>query len=281
MDISLSQKAFLRLAGLGLRRYGVSMPQNTSRPVHEPVDEGQGFAVRGAPHDALAAWLATPLGQALLAAERVALGQSLDTVFGRQFLQIGSWGGSDDFLPLARTPRRALIAEPGGLGHVVSHASSLAVQSQSVDAVLLPHTLEFEPEPQIVLREVERVLVGEGHILILGFEPYSPWALRHRFAATGWPPGHVRTLSRRRLRDWLKLLGFELQQTRRFLHTVPLIACANGPIADVCERIGGQIGGRFASVYLLKARKRVYTLTPVRPRRRLPRALVGPLAKPV
>ncbi len=263
------------------RRYGVPMPQTTSHGVDDPVSEVGGGAAVGGSNDALAAWLATPLGQALLAAERLALGQSLDTVFGRQFLQVGSWGGSDDFLPQARLPRRALIAEPGGLGDVVSHASSLAVQSQSVDAVFLPHTLEFEPEPQAVLREVERVLVGEGHIVILGFEPYSPWALRHRFAATGWPPGHVRTLSRRRLGDWLKLLGFEVQHTQRFLHTVPLIACADGPIATVCERIGGQIGGRFASAYLMKARKRIYTLTPVRPRRRSPRALVGPLAKPI
>jgi SAM-dependent methyltransferase len=230
--------------------------------------------------DALDAWFAGPLGQTLLAAERAAAATALEQVFGTQFLQIGQWGPVEGFLPLARTPRRALIAEPGARGDCVCHASALAVQSQSVDAVLLPHTLEFEPEPHEVLREVARVLAGEGHLLVLGFEPAGAWGLRHYGSQAGFPPGLVRMLSRARLRDWLRLLGFEVLEARRFLHSPPVERLQGGALARALERGGARCGGRLGSAYLLKAKKRVYTLTPLRPQRRRGRALVGALAEP-
>lgn len=230
--------------------------------------------------DALDEWLATPLGRTLLARERAAVADALDRVFGTQFLQVGHWGTQQTFLPLARTQRRALVAEPEAPGDFISHASSLAVQSGSVDAVLLPHTLEFEPEPHEVLREVDRVLVGEGHLIVLGFEPWSWWSLRHRISEQGFPPGLDYMLSQGRLRDWLRLLGFDVLEVRRFLHTLPLSRLHGGAVERALENIGGKLGGQFGSVYLLKAKKRVYTLTPVRPKRRRARSLVGALVEP-
>jgi SAM-dependent methyltransferase len=230
--------------------------------------------------DALDAWLAGPLGSTLLAIERREAAAALEQVFGAQFLQIGQWGPTDTFLPLARTPRRALFAEPGGRGDCVCHAASLAVLTHGVDAVLLPHTLEFEPEPHEVLREVDRVLVGEGHLLVFGFEPVGAWALRHYGTTAGFPPGLVRTLSRGRLRDWLRLLGFEVLEVRRFLHTLPIERLQAGAFARGLEKVGARIDGRLGSAYLLKARKRVYALTPVRPKRRRARVLVRALPEP-
>jgi SAM-dependent methyltransferase len=217
---------------------------------------------------ALDRWLATPLGERLLAAERAVVGAALEQVFGTQFLQVGHWGTPDTFLPLARTPRRALLAEPGAVGQAIGHAASLPVMSHAVDAVLLPHTLEFEPEPHAVIREVDRVLVGDGYLLVLGFEPAGTWALRHHLAAEGYPPGVVGLLSRGRLRDWLTLLGFEVEETHRFLHALPLATAEAGAGTRALDRLGRLLGGRLGNAYLLKARKRVYTLTPIRPRRR-------------
>jgi SAM-dependent methyltransferase len=233
------------------------------------------------PPDALDEWLATPLGRTLLAREQAAVTHSLEHVFGTQLLQVGHWGPPDTFLPHARTQLRALVAEPGAAGDFVSHASSLAVLSGSVDAVLLPHTLEFEPEPHEVLREVDRVLVGEGHLIVLGFEPWSWWAVRHHLSERGFPPGLTHLLSRGRLRDWLRLLGFDVLEVRRFLHALPLSRLHGGAVERHLERAGHWCGGKFGSVYLLKAKKRVYTLTPVRPKRRRSRpALVGALVEP-
>ncbi len=232
------------------------------------------------PAAALDAWLAGPYGRLLIEAERTQLAAALEDVFGAHCIQIGHWGPPAAFLPLARTPRRGLVAEPGATGDCISHASSLAIQTASVDAVILPHTLEFEPEPHEVLREVERVLVGEGHVLILGFEPVSPWALRHHLSRDGFPPGLTGLLSRRRLRDWLRLLGFDVLDVRRFVHVLPFEGLASGPIARGLERAGGRLGGRLGNAYLLKARKRVYSMTPIRPRRRSAPKLVGAVAEP-
>ena len=227
--------------------------------------------------DALDEWLASPLGRALLAREQAHVREALDRVFGQQLLQIGQWGPREAFLPHARTQRRALVAEPGAVGDFVSHATSLAVLPNSIDAVLLPHTLEFEPEPHEVLREVERVLVGDGHLVVLGFEPWSGWSLRHYLSDRGFPPGLHHLLSRGRLRDWLRLLGFEVLEVRRFLHTLPIARLHGGRVEHYFERAGRALAGQFGSAYLLKARKRVYTLTPIRPVRRRTRVLVGAL----
>ncbi len=231
--------------------------------------------------DPLEQWLASPFGRFLLRSEQIALEAGLEDVFGNQIVQVGHWGPPNAFLPLARLPRRGLIADPGYPGNCVSHAASLAIMSQSVDAVLLPHTLEFEPEPHEVLREVERVLTGEGHVLILGFEPAGLWAARHRLTRGGFPPGLRRLLSPWRLRDWLRLLGFDVLQTRRFLQTPPLQSLAAGPIARALESLGERLEGRFGSVYLVKAKKRVYTLTPIRPRRGRNRVLAGAVVEGV
>lgn len=229
---------------------------------------------------ALDAWLAGPLGRHLLAVERREVGAALEDVFGNQFLQIGHWGPRATFLPFARTPRRALIAEPEAPGDLVSHAAELAIRSLSVDAVLLPHTLEFEPEPIAVIREVDRILVGEGHLVILGFEPLGTWIARHSLSRRGFPPGLVATLSRRRLRDWLTLLGFDVVETRRFLHALPLASLDSTAFSRGLERLGRRLDGELGSAYLLKARKRVYTLTPIRPRRRPLSKLAGAAAEP-
>jgi SAM-dependent methyltransferase len=222
--------------------------------------------------DPLDAWLDGPFGQCLLRSERIAVETALEDVFGTQFLQVGHWGPAATFLSLPRLPRRGLVADPGYRGHCVSHASSLAIQSQAADAILLPHTLEFEPDPHEVLREIARVLAPEGHILILGFEPTGLWASRHRLTRGGFPPGLVRTLSRGRLRDWLRLLGFEVLAVQRFLTTPPIEQLAAGTASS--PPVGG-LEARFGNVYLMKARKRVYTLTPIRPRRRRARSIVG------
>ena len=229
---------------------------------------------------ALDEWLAGPFGRLLIDAERRQLSASLEDVFGTHFVQIGHWGPPDAFLPLARTPRRGLVAEPGARGDCVSHATSLALQTLSVDAILLPHTLEFEPEPHEVLREVERVLVGEGHVLILGFEPGGPWAIRHYLSRRGFPPGLIKMMSRGRLRDWLRLLGFEVIEIRRFVHVLPFDSLTSGAVGRGMEHFGRHLDGRLGSAYLLKARKRVYSMTPIRPRRRSAPALAGAVIEP-
>jgi SAM-dependent methyltransferase len=230
---------------------------------------------------ALAKWLTDPLGGALLEQERAAMAEALECVFGVQCLQVGAWGPPGLFLDLARTQRRALLAAAGDpVGVIRSDPASLPIQSDSIDALILPHTLEFAGDPHQVLREAERVLTAEGSLVILGFEPLGSWATRHRLAGGGFPPGLARFLMERRLADWLKLLSFDVDPAIRFLYTLPLPRAQSGRAGRWAERAGRMVWPRLSGAYLLRAKKRVYSMTPLRPQFRARPAVLGGLAEP-
>jgi SAM-dependent methyltransferase len=230
---------------------------------------------------ALNAWWQGSLGRALLAAESELLGEALEDVFGWELLQVGAWGGARELLACSRTRHQTIVAAPGfGSGaDVMGRPSQLPVTSDSIDAVLLPHTLEFAADPYAIVREVDRVLVGEGNLLVLGFRPWSLWGVRARASRTGFPPSLRRILPERRVRDWLVLLGYEVVASRRYLYCSPW---GSGPAGEGTGRMlrRGFTHPLPGSAYLLKARKRIYTLTPIRPRGRQKPAVVGGLVKP-
>lgn len=245
---------------------------------------GYPFPMQQHSTDRLHQWLRAPLGVRLYAIERKLVSEALAQVFGWQLLQIGLWGEDDALIADARTQRKSVLGwhgrHPSSTSMLIrSRTDSLAVMSDSVDAVLLPHTLEYEPEPHEILREVGRILSGEGHLIVLGFRPMSSWGMRHLFAREGFPPGVERLIGERRLRDWLKLLGFEIVDARRYLFSLPWGAAASSP-QSFLERSGEHLWPLFAGGYMIKARKRVYTLTPIRPRWRLRPKVVGGLIEP-
>jgi len=234
-------------------------------------------------------WLrSSPQGARLYTLEQKLIGEALTQVFGWQLLQIGLWGDDNALISEARTQRKSVLAwhgesrsTPGLLqgSFIRSRTDSLAIASDAVDAVLLPHTLEYESDPHEILREVGRVLSGEGHLIVLGFRPFSLWGLRHLFAKQGFPPGLERTIGEGRLRDWLKLLGFEVVDARRYMFSLPW-GSPEPSSRSIFERSGEQVWPMLAGGYMLKARKRVYTLTPVRPRWRFRQKVVGQLIEP-
>jgi SAM-dependent methyltransferase len=231
---------------------------------------------------ALSSWWESPLGRALLAAEAELSSAALEDVFGWELLQIGAWGNARELLAGSRTRRQSLIAAAAfsGGADIIARPAALPVISDCADAALLPHTLEFVPDPYAVLREVDRVLVGEGQLLVLGFRPWSLWGMRAHWSRSGFPPGMRRVLSERRLREWLGLLGFEVIAAQRYLYLSPWSrGLASGEGTGRMLR-AGLTYPLPAGAYLLKARKRVYTLTPVRPRVREKPAVIGGLVKP-
>jgi SAM-dependent methyltransferase len=161
---------------------------------------------------------------------------------------------------------------------------SLPFASDSIDAILLPHTLELVEDPYAVLREAERVLVAEGCLMICGFNPFSGWGARrlfaHSFRRPAFPPQTRRMLSETRLRDWMALLDFEVANVHGYLSPIPATRRARKP-ADGSVRQGEYRARRAitAGAYLLKARKRVQTMTMVRPKRRSRQLVLVPAAE--
>ena len=152
-------------------------------------------------------WLETPLGQYLLGLEQAYLDKTVVDIFGYNALQVGF--SQHDLLRASRMSYRATLDRSRG-AQIVADRAELPIVSGSIDLLLLPHVLEFSPTPHQILREADRVLVPDGHLVLTCFNPVSLWGLRQAlFRADGFP-WQGRFISLMRLKDWLALLGFEL-----------------------------------------------------------------------
>lgn len=228
-------------------------------------------------------WFNSPLGERVLREEAAIARLALEDVFGFELLQLGAWGPTQHLLAAARTQHTTLLApELDGGATLCAPLTSLPFASDSIDAVVLPHTLELVEDPYAVLREAERVLCAEGCLLIFGFNPFSGWGACHTFAQylrrRSFPPLTRRMLSERRLRDWVSLLDFEIASVHGYLGSLPItgrLRKSDGRETEIRPRAAVTAGG-----YLLKARKRVQTLTLVRPRRRARQRVLVPATEP-
>jgi SAM-dependent methyltransferase len=223
--------------------------------------------------DGLVTWLASLRGRKLLELEQAEMRRVLPDVFGRHVLQIGSWGQHGELLSGAETLHRAVLGtvrdEP--TASAVIDPEQLPLPAKSVDAVILPHSQEFARSPHKVLREASRVLNDRGRLFVLGFSPWSGWAvlrllgLRYR----AFPPG-ARFYSAGRMCDWLELLDFEIAEVRRFGTGFPWLHSRS-------EREAWNLASLlnpFAEAYLLVAKKRVLPMNLVG---RVQRAQIKPL----
>src|SRR6202162_3659470 len=172
-------------------------------------------------------WFDGPLGWRVLREEAALARVAMDDVFGFELLQVGTWGPTQHLLGGARTQHTTLLAPELSSGVTLcAPLASLPFASDSIDAILLPHTLELVEDPYAVLREAERVLCAEGCLLICGFNPWSGWGARrgfgHFFRRPPFPPQTRRLLAERRLRDWMALLDFEVADVLGYLGSLPV-----------------------------------------------------------
>lgn len=139
-------------------------------------------------------------------------------IFGFNAVQVGL--PEIDALQANRMPNKWLTSSHAALNPaqepysiaIIHDFSELPFATQSLDLVVLPHVLEFAAEPHQVLREVERVLIPEGQLIICGFNPASLWGARQvagRLSGAHFLPQDSEFISVPRLKDWLKLLNME------------------------------------------------------------------------
>lgn len=143
----------------------------------------------------------------------------------------------------------------------------IPLAGDSLDVLILSHTLEFCANPHEVLREVDRILIPEGNAIIIGFNPWGlwmPWRL-----LLGWrkkAPWCGRFISLARLKDWLQLLGFDIVESRRFFFRPPLSHPGVMKRLQFLDKWGSRLWPFLGGAYFLVAKKRVATLTPIKPR---------------
>jgi len=219
----------------------------------------------------LADWLQTPAGQYMTSWEIEQFDKVVADVFGFHGLQLGL-----SSLPVLRNCRirhcwvaenqvNVLHTQAGSALALFADSVALPYADQSLDLVVLPHTLELSIDPHATLREVERVLVPEGRVIISGFNPLSFWGLRQRrsqwYARFGFSnyflPPEIDFIGYRRLRDWLKLLSFEVDRGR-FGCYIPSVQTPS-LVAKFAwmDKAGDRWWPILGSVYFLAAVKRV------------------------
>lgn len=171
-------------------------------------------------HDHFAAWLATPLGQYLAAAESAWFDRVSTDIFGFHALQLEL--PQIDCLRENRMPWRACVGQSGAVG-VRCLPAQLPFDEQSIDLIALPHVLDFADDPHAVLREAARVLVPEGRLLITGFNPWSLWGMRRiRPGKQEGAPWAGNAVALPRLKDWLALLGLETMRGEFLCYSLPV-----------------------------------------------------------
>ncbi|MCP5331580.1 MAG: methyltransferase domain-containing protein [Pseudomonadales bacterium] len=227
-------------------------------------------------------WWQTPLGHALLRSEAAVLEPVLARLFGYHFLQLGvSEHSMLDASPIGHKIVFVPGHERGGVLPVASN-EALPLQSESVDAVLIHHALDYTPDSHRLLRESARVLMPGGKLLILGFNPLSPWGLRHLLRWRNTLPWNARYIASSRVQDWLKLLEFTVDKVEHAGYILPMRRARQGDGASRLEAMGQRFNAPLAAVYLIVACKQIMPVTPIQPRWRpsLPRpVLVRPVGE--
>lgn len=218
----------------------------------------------------LSEFLRSPPGRYVLDWEQAHLAKAVADIFGYHALQLGL--PEVDALHENRMPLRVcasdrLLADDhdGGVADrtpvaVINRYEELPFASNSIDLIVLPHVLEFAEEPHQVLREVDRVLVPEGHVVITGFNPASLWGLRQMLTRVGMKPYLPREgqfIGLPRLKDWLKLLSFEANRGRFGCYAPWVRGDAWLARWSFLEKTGDRWWPVLGSVYLLTAIKRV------------------------
>jgi SAM-dependent methyltransferase len=255
-------------------------------------------------------WLKTPPGQYLLAWENAQFERVVADIFGYHALQLGL--PDLDALSASRIPHR-WVASPivdnefafSAINNVATQAintaaafenkdknkkiafftefEALPFAENSLDLLILPHSLELSPDPHATLREAERVLLPEGKLIICGFNPLSLWGFKqkrsHLYKRMNlgdlYLPEAGEFIGYRRLRDWLRLLNFEMAPGSFGCYR-PAVK-SEGMLQRFAwmDTLGKQYWPIFGAVYFVVAVKRVRGMRMISPIKKLTRVAIS------
>lgn len=214
-------------------------------------------------------WFASPLGQRVFAEEEAELQDILPDMFGYHILQYG-YSADSNYLEASRiVDKTILFLDESEIRHdlnaIHTSAEELPVAADSIDVIVLPHILEYSKDAHKLLREMDRVLIGDGRVVIIGINPLSFWGLWHLFLCWwGEMPWSGRLIPIHKIKDWLSLLDYEVEKTKSFFFSPPL---RNEKFLNKLiplERLGRYCWPILGGLYVVVAKKRVVPLNPIK-----------------
>lgn len=231
--------------------------------------------------DSIEHWFETPLGRYLARQEQAYFDAAVADLFGYYAVQVGI-----PTLPLLRhnrMPHRIVLGTQHIPADLRADPCFLPFANASIDLLVLPHVFEFSNAPHQILREVERVLMPEGHVLISGFNPLSLWGLFKLWRNRDTYPWNGNFISLPRIKDWLALLGMDVNGGRLGCYAPPFEQAKWLNRFAFMELAGDRWWPVSCGVYYVQAVKRVHGMRLISPRwhqrLRRPRNLVTALDK--
>jgi len=212
-------------------------------------------------------WLTQPLGQCVLEAEKNFLLNCLTTYYGKHGILIGV-PHQNDLLKASVTAHQVvltpLISKTRNIKTIEGDFYELPLASGSIDLVFLPHSLEYIDNPRQLLTEACRIVKPEGHIIILGFNPFSLWGLKKMAARNKNIPWNSHFIPSNTVKKWLNLADFELVKQDFILYSPPLRRHSLFLKLKFLDRLGRVCFKPMGGVYILIAKAKVTPLTPIR-----------------
>ncbi|UCH40548.1 MAG: class I SAM-dependent methyltransferase [Gammaproteobacteria bacterium] len=226
-------------------------------------------------------WYLGETGQSLFKELENRISPILSTTFGYYSLQIGCPMIAESLQHSCRVKHQFTLDDIRLPAKVHANPSMLPIATDSVDLVIMMHHLSNTTEPHAVLREAFRILIPEGKLIIIDFNPLSLWGLRNFFQA--WLEhvpfkGHFYTA--RRIDDWMRLLGFDQERIFRVGYLPPIQKTSVTRHLSWLEKGMRNWLPALGAINLMVYTKNISPLTPVRHRWVTRKILPGKIARP-
>ena len=197
-------------------------------------------------------WYATLHGQSTLERVQAVVTHLTADIFGYYALELGVLAGKHSLLHDSRIASQLTLGSMlGESNSMIGVPEQLPIAFSNIDLIIASHVLDCTQQPHQVLREIERVLVPEGHCILIGFNPLSWCGIRQLLS---WRDKPYHFYSTFRVRDWLSVLGFEVLST---------VSSGFSTHRSWLGQLGDKYHLATGSVYIIHAQKKVSNRTPL------------------
>ncbi|MEE4244165.1 MAG: methyltransferase domain-containing protein [Kangiellaceae bacterium] len=177
-----------------------------------------------------------------------------------------------------------LTENPASKTDILGQYHQLPIASDSIDSVVISHLLEFIDKPHQLIREVERVMIPDGTLILSGINPMSLFGLRHitcRLTRNECQAKRLIGLSS--ICDWMTLIGYSVNLVGSLdrHHFVTVHNDSPTSTRVTWTKWLNTLSSRVSSHYFIIATKQVSTMTPIRPSWRInPKLVPARFAEP-